>query len=378
MGSIAMMGDLMLGRGIDQIQRHSVDPVLFEPAVRDARDYVSLAEGRSGPVPRDVTPDYIWGDALGVLDDHAPGIIIGNLETSITRSGDFDPTKGIHYRCHPENVAILTSIASRSTLALTLANNHVLDLGEAGLRETLSTCEAAGIPAAGAGMTATAARRAIRLDPKDGSKPVALVAACLGDSGVPEGWNAREGSPGVFRLPGLGSVEIALIRESLSPYPREEHTTVLSIHWGSNWGYEVSEDKERFARRLVDEGIVDIVFGHSSHHPKPFEIRRGKPVFYGAGDFVNDYEGIRGHGSFRPELALLYLVEYNPAERGATEPGPGSYRVRLVPFERHKMRLRAAGDEARAWFAETLSRENRRVRGPRLVAGEEGILLPTA
>lgn len=335
MGTIAMMGDLMLGRGIDQIQRQSVDPVLYEPAVKDARDYVSLAERRGGPIPRDVTPDYIWGDALEALEEHSPGVIIANLETSLTESADFDPTKGIHYRCHPENVAILGSIAERSALAVTLANNHVLDLGEAGFRETLSTLEAAGIPFAGAGTTAAEARRGIRLDPKDGSKPLALVAACLGDSGVPEEWNATERSPGVFRLPALGSEAIALIRESLSPYSGTEHTSVLSIHWGSNWGYDVSQEKKRFARRLVDEGIVDIVFGHSSHHPKPFEVRRGKPILYGVGDFINDYEGIRGHESYRPELAVLWLVD-----QGGGTPG-----LRLVPFERHKLRLQKAGDE---------------------------------
>ncbi|MFP4432428.1 MAG: CapA family protein [Spirochaetota bacterium] len=370
-----MMGDLMLGRGIDQIQRHRVDPVLFEPAVRDARDYVSLAERRAGPIPRNVSPDYIWGDALGVLEKHRPGLILGNLETSITQSGDFDPTKGIHYRCHPENVAILSSLGTNSTLAVTLANNHVLDLGEVGLRETLSILEAAGVPFAGAGITATEAHRGIRLDPQDGSKPVALVAACLGDSGVPEEWNAGNRRPGVFRLPGLGSEAMALIKESLSPYPREEHTTVLSIHWGSNWGYDVSEDKQRFARSLVDQGVVDIVFGHSSHHPKPFEIRRGKPIFYGAGDFVNDYEGIRGHESYRPELALLYLVDRGSRGTDAAQQGWETPSLRLAPFERYKMRLRAAGEEKRRWIAKTLSRENQRVRGPRLVGSEEGILL---
>ena len=39
-----LCGDVMTGRGIDQALPHSVDPVLYELYVRDARDYVALAE----------------------------------------------------------------------------------------------------------------------------------------------------------------------------------------------------------------------------------------------------------------------------------------------------------------------------------------------
>src|SRR5918999_309514 len=45
-------GDVMIGRGIDQVLPHPSDPRLREPYVRDARTYVELAEARSGPMPR--------------------------------------------------------------------------------------------------------------------------------------------------------------------------------------------------------------------------------------------------------------------------------------------------------------------------------------
>ena len=46
---------------------------------------------------------------------------------------------------------------------------------------------------------------------------------------------------------------------------------VVSIHWGGNWGYEISKAQCEFARTLIDLG-VDIVHGHSSHHVKGIEV----------------------------------------------------------------------------------------------------------
>jgi poly-gamma-glutamate synthesis protein (capsule biosynthesis protein) len=95
---------------------------------------------------------------------------------------------------------------------------------------------------------------------------------------------------------------------------RPGDVVLRSIHWGSNWGYDVTDDQVRFAHRLVDGG-VDLVHGHSSHHPRPIEVHRGKLVLYGCGDLINDYDGISGHEEFRPDLRLLYFA--------ALEPPPG-------------------------------------------------------
>ena len=62
--TLFLCGDVMLGRGIDQIQPQASQPELFEPYVRSALEYVELAEGVTGPLPRKVPPAYVWGDAL--------------------------------------------------------------------------------------------------------------------------------------------------------------------------------------------------------------------------------------------------------------------------------------------------------------------------
>src|SRR5438876_453223 len=143
-----LCGDVMTGRGIDQALPHPVNPVLYEPYVRDAREYVDLAERTNGPIKRPVSFDYIWGEALPELERASVDLRIINLETAITSAETHWPDKGIHYRTHPQNVGCLS--AARIS-ACALANNHLLDWDHEGLTETLRTLDAADIAHAGAG-----------------------------------------------------------------------------------------------------------------------------------------------------------------------------------------------------------------------------------
>ncbi|WP_348782421.1 CapA family protein [Mesorhizobium sp. KR9-304] len=94
-----LCGDVMTGRGIDQIMPRPCDPALHEPHLQSALGYVTLAERKSGPIPRAVPFDYIWGDALDEMDRREPDFRIINLETSITADG-IPEAKGINYRMH--------------------------------------------------------------------------------------------------------------------------------------------------------------------------------------------------------------------------------------------------------------------------------------
>src|SRR5216684_6891756 len=105
-----LCGDLMLGRGVDQILPHPCDPALHETYVRSALVYVALAEAANGPIRRPVDPSYVWGAALEELQQLRPDARIVNLETSITRSADY-VDKGINYRMSPENAACLEAAA---------------------------------------------------------------------------------------------------------------------------------------------------------------------------------------------------------------------------------------------------------------------------
>ena len=86
--NLFLCGDVMTGRGVDQILPHPSTPEIFEPRVRDAREYVRLAELASGPIHRAVPPEYIWGDALEELARAGPDARIIGLETSVTTRHD--------------------------------------------------------------------------------------------------------------------------------------------------------------------------------------------------------------------------------------------------------------------------------------------------
>ncbi len=342
-------GDLMTGRGIDQILPISNPPALFESYVRDARLYVTLAEKRNGPIPRHVGPRYIWGAALEILAEIRPAARIVNLETSITRSDDFWPGKGIHYRMHPENVDILRAAAIDCCV---LANNHTADLGFRGLSETLQTLRRAGIDSAGAGETAAEAAAPAVIALTSGTR-LLVFGYVMDSAGVPESWAAGLSSPGVNFLRDLSAETRAATIESIRRQSRPEDLVIFSVHWGSNWGYDIPDEQIDFARALIDSGAVDIVHGHSSHHPRPLEVYKGKLIVYGAGDFLNDYEGIEGNESYRDDLALMYFPTLD-ARTGEL------VRLRLVPLQIFRFSLRRASAADAAWLSQVLTRESKR------------------
>ncbi len=109
------------------------------------------------------------------------------------------------------------------------------------------------------------------------------------------------------------------------------------------------DEQRSFARRLVDAGAADVVFGHSSHHPKGIEVHEGRPILYGAGDFLNDYEGIGGRDEYRGELTLMYFPRLGP--------GGELQELVMVPMRIRDFRLRRAEPEEADWLARMLERE---------------------
>jgi poly-gamma-glutamate synthesis protein (capsule biosynthesis protein) len=301
--TLFLCGDVMTGRGIDQILSHPSAPKLYESGTSSARSYVEFAEAGTGRIPRAVHPAYIWGDTLSELDRRNPQARIINLETAVTTSEDALPGKGIHYRMHPENVASLT--AARIDCCV-LANNHVLDWGHAGLRETLDRLHAAGIRTAGAGRDDVEAAAPAAVDIPDGGRVLVFAFGCE-SAGVPKEWEAGKGRAGVNVLESLSNGAVDRVARQVSATKRAGDLVVLSIHWGGNWGYGIPSAHRRFAHRIVDSAGVDLVHGHSSHHPMGLEVYGGKLILYGCGDFLNDYEGIGGYEEFRSDLTAMYF-----------------------------------------------------------------------
>jgi poly-gamma-glutamate synthesis protein (capsule biosynthesis protein) len=330
--------------------------------MRSAIEYVKLAERTSGPIPRPVEFDYVWGDAFAEWARVQPDVRIINLENAVTTSEDAQIERGIHYRMHPKNLPCLTVAAIDCCV---LANNHVMDWGPDGLIETITSLRRAGIQTAGAGRNAReAGEPAVIVVPGKGR--VLVFAWGVPSSGVPSSWAADQYHPGINLLSSLTPETVKDISRQVRSMKKPGDVAVASLHWGGNWGYAIWPHERAFARQLVDEAGIDIVHGHSSHHVKGIEVYRDRPILYGCGDLLNDYEGIGGNEEFRANLGLLYFPTIDATTGSMTN-------FHMAPTQKHRFRIRRADQQATAWLASVLSREGH-LFGTRALPDPEGLL----
>jgi poly-gamma-glutamate capsule biosynthesis protein CapA/YwtB (metallophosphatase superfamily) len=341
---LLLAGDVMTGRGIDQILMHPGDPELNDPLVRDARGYVHLAESVNGPIALGAAADYIWGDALAEMDGAGADLRIVNLETAITDDGVPWPAKGVRLRMSPANIDCLRAAHID---ACALANNHALDWDRAGLTDTMKALRAAGVQFAGAGVDSNEAWAPARL-PLPGRGQLMLFSFAAKSSGVPSGWSSGTRRAGIALLPDLSVATAGQLTDDIVSRRGPDDRVVVSIHWGDNWGLGVPLAHRDFAHRLIDSRAVDVVHGHSSHHPLPVEVYRGKLILYGCGDLINDHEGLAEHGSLRSDVGCLYVVTLRS----------GSGRLdtlEVVPMQTRQFRLGVADAAAQDWIGQVFA-----------------------
>lgn len=344
-----LCGDVMTGRGIDQVLPHPGDPRLYEPSVRNASEYVALAERAGGPLPPVIDFNYIWGDALEALGREQPQAKIINLETAITRSDAPWPSKDVHYKMSPDNTPCLTAAGIDCCV---LANNHTLDWGVPGLLETLDALDAAGIKHAGAGRTLREAQAPAIMEIGPGSRAIVFGLGST-SSGIPADHSAGEDRPGLHIIETQREDPVSHLAKTISAIKKAGDIVVVSIHWGGNWGYGIPSAEKRLAHRLIEEAGTDIVHGHSSHHVKAIEVYSGRLILYGCGDFFNDYEGISGYESFRGDLGLIYFADIDPTNGEL-------FGLRMVPTQIRRFRLNHALAADSRWLEDLLNREGKR------------------
>jgi len=244
---ILFLGDVMLGRTLNEV----------------LEDYAA---------------EYPWGDTLPIL--RGADLRMCNLECVISDRGEPWPKKMFVFRTDAKNIRVL-KIAGMDVVAN--ANNHALDFGSEALQDMNKTLDAAGIAHAGAGEDLAAASAPTFLERQG------LRLAFLSFTDNEPGWEAGKNKPGVFFVPldtkdGRAKRLFDLVKQAKS----KSDLLVVSAHWGGNWGYAPDAPHPEFAHSLIEAG-ADIIFGHSCHVFRGIEIYKGKPIIYGAGDFIDDY-----------------------------------------------------------------------------------------
>jgi poly-gamma-glutamate synthesis protein (capsule biosynthesis protein) len=251
---------------------------------------------------------------------------------------------------HPANVPCLTAAKLDCCV---VANNHVIDWGRSGLTETLRTLHGAGLKTAGAGADQgeAAAPAVVELP---GRGRILVFGLGMENSGVPAAWAAAERRAGVNLLPDWSPRSIEAIARLVAACKHRGDIAVMSIHWGDNWGYEISSNQRAFAHGLIDRAEVDVVHGHSSHHVKGIEVYHDKPILYGCGDLLDDYEGISGNEAYRADLGLMYFPTFDIATGQLL-------RLAMTPTCVQRLRINHAWDGDAQWLLETLNREGRKL-----------------
>lgn len=283
----------------------------------------------------DRPPEATWG-AIGERMRAADATLV-NLECVIAETGAPEAGKRFHFQAPPEAVDVLLA---GDVDAVSVANNHVLDMGPEALLESLDRLQAAGIEAVGAGRTVDEAWQPARV--AAGSLDVGLLAFTDNEPG----WDVQRRTPGLAYAQvdpeGAGLADLEREVEDLS---READLVVVSAHWGPNMRRRPPEDFQAFARQLVDAG-ADVFWGHSAHLFQAIEPREGGVILYDTGDLVDDY---RIDPDEHNEVSFLFEIVASPQ---------GVHRVELTPTQirPREGRVDAADPSARS-FAVSRMRE---------------------
>ena len=333
--TIFLCGDVMLGRGIDQIMKYKNDPTLYESSVSNAKYYVPKEMAIYTEPNKFVSYDYFWGDLLLEPLFIKSNLKIINLETSITSNNEHE-NKAVLYKMNPKNISIFDAIG-RDSLYLNMSNNHVLDWKLQGLKETINTLTDARIKFGGIGNNILEASKPTII--QINNNRILIFSYGDIDSGIPQHWKATYEIPGVNLINSRDPIKKKTkntVAQHINKYYQKGDFVVVSIHWGSNWGFEVESYHEQFAHYLIDNANVDIIHGHSSHHVRPIEIYHNKLILYGCGDFITDYEIIKDpkHEYFISDISVAYFTQYKYENQ---EKKLSS--LILVPYTIHNMKL---------------------------------------
>lgn len=235
-------------------------------------------------------------------------LVIANLETVVTdiETSPFADSKGwVHWS---DVVETPRQLLAHNIRSVSLANNHSIDYGVGGLRQTLEVLEGAGIAAFGAGPTLEDARRPFSHEIASAAGagiPLKAFAAFAVDDKYETAFKAyaRPDRPGTNPLD-LG----ALCRDVARAKSEDPATFVITLlHWRRDYRWRSRQQREA-AEALIEAGS-DLVIGHGSHMMQQIEKIGGRWVAHGLGNFVFNSPG-RYAAMEVPPYSLVARLEF--------------------------------------------------------------------
>lgn len=246
-----------------------------------------------GAVFGDLSPEFRQGYAIANLE--CPLI---NSRTPISKVG---PVLGAHQEC-------IRGLASAGLKLLSLANNHIMDHGPAGLRSTMAACRDARIECFGAGENLAAAARPFILDL--GGLKVAIVAMA-----------EHEFSIATPSAPGASSLDVMAFVRTMQQLKGAVDRVVVLLH-GGNEGYLYPRPGlMNLCRFMIEQGACAVICQHS-HCAGCCENYKDGLIVYGQGNLLFDLPSRMADPQWRTGLLVKLHLE---------KQGPVKYE--LVPIE---------------------------------------------
>ena len=239
--------------------------------------------------------DQLFSADIDSVFQHSDAVV-GNLECPATKI-HAPVFKQYVFRAEPE---WLTGLKKHGMTHLNLANNHSIDQGRDGLIDTKRNISLAGMNAIGAGQNQEEAARPILLAEKP--RKVWMIASL---QLALENFARLPDQPCVSQQ----SIDALCLRITQLKQEDPDCYIIVSLHWGWENHVEVVPRQRYAAHQLIDAG-ADCLVCHHTHTRQPMEAYRGKPIFYGLGNFIFDpRRDLNRHGA---------MVRLTITEQGAT------------------------------------------------------------
>jgi poly-gamma-glutamate capsule biosynthesis protein CapA/YwtB (metallophosphatase superfamily) len=218
-------------------------------------------------------------------------IAFGNLEGPLTERGEPAPDKKYLFRSPPAKVA--EALKGAGFDVVSLANNHSLDYGSAGLADTIAALDKVGVYHVGAGENLAVARQAAILH-RNGLK-VAFLAYSL--TFPEEFWATANRAGTVF-----GYREI--VEGDIRAAKQKADIVVASFHWGQESKTELRPYQVALGHAAINAG-ASLVIGHHPHILQSVERYKDGVILYSMGNFA--------FGSYSPnaKVSALAEIEFN-------------------------------------------------------------------
>ncbi len=202
-------------------------------------------------------------------------LAVVNLETAVTSRGAA-ASKEYVFRAPPSAFAALRGGGAD---VASLANNHGMDYGTQGLRDSLAAAKRYRFPIVGAGLDAKQAYAPYR-KVVNGQRIAVIGATQVLDDHLISSWTAGPGKPGL-----ASAKDVSRLVQEVRRARTTSDTVVVFLHWGVEGEGCPSSRQKSLASALVTAG-ADIVVGGHAHRQQGAGRMKGALVGYGLGNFV--------------------------------------------------------------------------------------------